>query len=166
MRVLLDTTALNWLTDNAESAKEFLRARGVGRIEVLVTPEAAKEIRDTRDPVRLAALDTMLTNFFPLTPTRVPRLGAFRLGLGRVAQPADTSRLEALQFLHDGQDRNLATNAGGYQCDVFLTRDYEMSSKKRTRVEACLAGTRVLTPEALMLELNEWSMDTLKKPEK
>lgn len=75
MRVLLDTTALNWLTDNAGSAEEFLQARRTGRIEVLVTPEAAKEIRDTKDPVRLAALKAMLTNFFPLTPTRVPRLG-------------------------------------------------------------------------------------------
>jgi predicted nucleic acid-binding protein len=155
MRVLLDTTALNWLTDNPGSAEEFLQARRAGRIEVLVTPEAANEIRDTKDPLRRAALEAMLTNFFPLTPTRVPRFGAFRSGLGRVAQPADMSRLDALQFLHDGQDRNLATNAGGYRCDVFLTRDQEMSSKKRTRVEAQLGGTRVLTPEAFMLELND-----------
>jgi hypothetical protein len=72
MKVLLDTSAINWLTDNPEPAQEFFACRDRGVIEVLVTPEAAKEVRDTKDPVRRAALEATLSRFFPLTPTRFP----------------------------------------------------------------------------------------------
>ena len=155
MRVLLDTSALNWLADNPTLAAEFMAARHAGIINVLVTPEAAKEVRDTKDAARLSALEATLAAFFPLAPTRVPRLGAFRLGLARVAQPSDTSRLEALSFLHDGQDRNLAANAAGHRCDVFITCDREMSSDKRALVEARLGRTRVLEPEQFLDELRQ-----------
>jgi len=49
MKVLLDTSAINWLTDNPGPAQEFFACRDRGVIEVLVTPEAAKEVRDTKD---------------------------------------------------------------------------------------------------------------------
>ena len=77
------------------------------------------------------------------------------MGLGRVALPSDTARLAGLNFLRDGQDRNLAANAGGYRCDVFLTRDREMYLAKRAHVEAELGGTRVLEPEEFMRELTQ-----------
>ena len=153
MRVLLDTSAINWLTDAPDGATRFFCARDRGLFTALVTPEAAKEVRDTRDPGRRAALQATLSRFFPLTPTQVPRAGAVRSGLGRVSLPDDTERLAALSFLDDGQDRNLAANAGGYRCDVFLTRDHEMSRDKRTQVEGQLGGGRVLEPEAFLREL-------------
>jgi hypothetical protein len=134
LRILLDTSALNWLTDHPEEAIEFFAARTAGFIEALVTPEAANEIRRTKDPDRLAALKAVLARFFPLTPTRLPRLGAFRLGMARHATESDVALFDSLNFLRDGQDRNLATNAAGYRCDLFVTCDREMSSQKRAKV--------------------------------
>lgn len=97
MKVLLDTSAINWLTDNPGPAREFFACRDRREIEVLVTPEAAKEVRDTPDPTRRAALEGTLSRFFPLTPTRVPRLGAFRAGQGRIALSGDMARLGGLR---------------------------------------------------------------------
>jgi hypothetical protein len=153
MKVLLDTSALNWLSDHAEAASAFLEARDRGAIEALVPPEAATEVRNTRDPERRAQLERTLTKFFPLTPTRVPRLGAFRLGMARLATACDVARLDALTILKDGQDRNIAANAGGYRCDVFQTCDREMSVTKRSHLEVILGGTRVLEPQAFLAEL-------------
>jgi hypothetical protein len=66
----------------------------------------------------------MLGRFFPLTPTRVAGFGPHaRAGLVRVSLPSDTARLAELGLLRDAQDRNLAANAGGYGCDIFLTLD-------------------------------------------
>jgi hypothetical protein len=94
----------------------------------------------------------MLSRFFPLTPTRVPRLGAFRLAMGRWSTETDLARLERLGLLRDGTGRNIAANAGGYRCDVFLTCDHEMSRTKRLELEAILGGTRVLEPAAFLAE--------------
>ena len=113
----------------------------------------AVEIRRTTDPDRRAALERVLARFFPITPTRVPRLGAFRLAMGRRSTDSDLARLERLGLLRDGQDRNIAANAGGYRCDVFLTCDKEMSRKKRAQLETLLDGARMLEPEAFMAEL-------------
>ncbi len=153
MKVLLDTSAINWLTDNEGLAQEFFAARDSGVFEAIVTPEAAKEVRDTRNPARRVTLEGTLSRFFPLKPTRVPRSGAVRSGLGRAASPEDTDRLAAVGFLGEGQDRNLATNAGGYRCDAFLTGDTEMSIRKRQELEIQLGGTRVLEPDTFMDEL-------------
>jgi hypothetical protein len=155
MRVLLDTSALNWLADHTEGAEALFQARGRGVIEVLVSPEAATEVRNTSNSGRRAHLESVLSSFFPLTPTRVARLGAFRLGMARLATESDVARVNALEFLKDGQDRNIAANAGGYRCDVFLTCDKEMSVRKRLQVEATLGGTRVLEPEAFVAELRQ-----------
>jgi len=155
MKVLLDTSALNWLADHPDRAGEFFGARVAGVIQVLVTPEAATEIRRTKDPTRLALLETTLAKFFPLTPTRLPRLGAVRLGMGRMDNEADFARFDTLAFLRDGQDRNLAANAAGYRCDVFVTCDSEMSAQKKALLESCLAGTRVLEPDELLAELRD-----------
>jgi hypothetical protein len=153
MKVLLDTSALNWLADHTESATAFFEARHLGVIEVLVPPEAATEVRNTRHSERRALLESLLSSFYPLTPTLVPRLGAFRLGMARLATERDVARLNALRFLRHGQDRNIAANAAGYRCDVFLTCDQEMSVRKRSKVEATLGGTHVLEPEAFVAEL-------------
>ncbi len=162
MKVALDTSAINWLADNEELAREFFAARDDGLFETVVTPEAAKEVRDTRDHARKRDLERMLSHFFPLTPTRVPRFGAVRFGLARVALTEDTDHLAALDFLRDGQDRNLAANAGGYRRDVFITRDGEMSRNKREALELELGGTRVLEPPAFMHELRR--MPTAARP--
>ena len=153
MKVLLDTSALNWLADTPDEAREFFAARNAGIIQVLVTPEAATEIRNTNDLARLAFLEATLAKFFPLTPTRLPRLGAFRLGMGLIDNEADFARFNALAFLRDGQDRNLAANAADYRCDVFLPRDRQMSAKKKARLESHLVGTRILEPAEFLEEL-------------
>jgi predicted nucleic acid-binding protein len=146
MKVLLDTSAINWLTDNPDAATTFFAARAAGRFQAIVTPEVADEIRRTKDAARLDALEE--------TPTRVPRLGV-RLGLARVSLAEDRARLAALDVLRDGQDANLAANAGGYGCDVFLTGDREMSRQKRAEVEAALGQTRVVEPEEFVAQLLE-----------
>lgn len=153
MRILLDTSAVNWLADHQSFAAEFFAARNNGRIQVLVPPEVATEIRNTVNLQRRTLLEDLLARFFPLTPTRVPRLGAFRLNMARLPTDGDLARLEMLQHLKDGADRSIAANAGGYRCDVFVTRDREMSRTKRLFLEHALSGTRVLEPEALLEEL-------------
>ena len=160
MRVLLDTSALNWLADHADSRAKILAAVENGRLEVLVTPEAAVEIRNTEGPERQAALEDVLAAFVPLTKTRVPRLGAFRLGSARVSLPEDSARLAKLAFLKDGQDRNLAANAGGYRCDAFVTCDKEMAVRKRQQLEIVLDGTRVLQPDELLRQLADTDQAT------
>jgi len=153
MKVLLDTSALNWLTDHREEAYHFFEARDRGEIDVLVPLEVATEVRKTNDPERRAALERVLSRFLPITPTRVPRLGAFRLAMGRWPSENDLARLKALKLLRDGQDRDIAANAGGYRCDVFMTCDTEMSRTKRPQLETILGGTRVLEPESFLEEI-------------
>jgi len=155
MRVCLDTSALNWMADTVGTLDQLLIARDAGQVEVLVLPEAADEIRRTPDPARRAQLEAVLSCFFPLVPTRVPRLGTMRLGLARLPTKEDEARLAAVGFLRDGQDRNLVTNAAGYRCDVFVTNDGEMAQRKLERLEAQLGGTRVLRPEQFFAELQE-----------
>jgi predicted nucleic acid-binding protein len=160
MKALLDTSALNWFVDNTDAAAVLLDARTRGLVEVLVPPETASEARNTKNENRRAHLESFLANFFPLAPTRVPRLGAFRLGLARIDNAADFARLDQLGFLKGGQDRNIAANAGGYRCDVFLTRDREMSVAKRAQLEVTLGGTRVLEPAAFVAELQRLLEET------
>ena len=93
MKVLLDTSFINWLTDDPLCAQEFFAARDRGVFETMVPPEVAKEVRDTKDESRRSALEATLRSFFPLTPTRVPRSGSARSGLARISLPADTARL-------------------------------------------------------------------------
>jgi PIN domain nuclease of toxin-antitoxin system len=153
MKALLDTSALNWLADNPEGAAKLLAHCARGAVEVLVTLEAMTEILATPEPERRAQLESILAQF-PLTPTRIGRLGAFRLGQARVALDHDMARLNELQFLHDGMDRLLAANAGGYACDVFVTCDREMSRDKRTTLAAALGSTRVLELEMFLAGLD------------
>jgi hypothetical protein len=153
MRAGLDTSALNWLADNAWALDPILAARGAGLLEVIVTPEAADEIRRTPDPGRNKLLEDALSRFFPLTPTHVPRLGSMRLGRARLPTQVDETRLDAIGFLRDRTDRDLATNAAGYGCDVFVTRDGEMVRQKKERLEAELGNTRVVSPEQFLGEV-------------
>ena len=143
------------MADNPGSADQLIEARDAGTIEVLVVPEAAHEIRNTPDPERRAQLEAVLSRFFPLTPTRVPRVGTARVGLARLPTPEDESRLAAVEFLRDGQDRNLVTNAAGYRCDVFVTDDGEMAKRKLKRLEAHLGGTRVIRTKQFLAELKQ-----------
>ena len=152
LRALFDTTALNWFTDNPSAFEQLERAREAGAIRVLVTPEAAAEIRATSDPSRRADLEAVLARF-PLTPTRIARSGTAISGLALSASDSAVETLDGLGFLRDGPDRLVAANTGGYRCDFFVTRDAEMAKQKLGRVEAVLGGCRVVTPEVLCSEL-------------
>lgn len=149
MKVSLDTCAINWLCDNPEAAAEFLDAHRRGRFVVVVSPEAAAEIRRTPVAERRAALEAMLANFFPLTPTRHPRAGV-RSGMGRIPTARDEARLEAIGFLNGIVDRVVASNAAGERCDVVLTTDSELWKRKRKALEEQLGGTKVLHPFAFL----------------
>jgi hypothetical protein len=116
-------------------------------------PEAAYEIRRTQDSAREAALEAVLSHSYPLVPTRVPRSGTARCGLPRPSTREDQERLAAVGFLKDGQDRNLMTNAAGYGCDVFVTREGEMATRKVNSLEAQLGGMRVVRPEVFWADL-------------
>jgi hypothetical protein len=156
VRVLLDTSALNWLTDTPTQADVFFAAKAAARFDALVVPEAAWEIRKTADPVRRANLEVTLARFFPLTATRVPRLGSTAiLGLMRLPTADDERRLQEVSFLRDGPDRDLAVNAAGYRAEFFLTCDTEMNTQKLARLEAALQGTRVVHPAQFLAELDQ-----------
>ncbi len=155
MRVLLDTSTLNWLADSPVQASVFFAARAAGRFEAVVVPEAAWEIRKTRDAARRAMLEATLAQFFPLTPTRVPRLGTTAiLGLMRLPTAEDEARLAKVAFLRDGPDRDLVVNAAGYRVDFFLTRDGEMYEEKLVQLEPELGGTRILHPAEFLAQLD------------
>ena len=153
MRVCLDTSALNWMADNSGTLEQLLMAMDRGSVSVLVHPETADEIRRTPDPDRRSKLESVLSHFVPLGPTRVPRLGTMRLGLARLPTAQDEARLEVVNFLRDGSDRTLVTNAAGDRCDAFVTHDGEMAKRNLGRLEAELGGTRVLRPEQFFAEL-------------
>jgi hypothetical protein len=55
LKVLLDTSVVNWLVDNPPAAHAFFRGRDERLFETMVTPEAATEVRDTKNPDRLTS---------------------------------------------------------------------------------------------------------------
>jgi hypothetical protein len=62
---LLDTSGLNRLADDPFALAHMEQARATGTVEVALTAEAAAEIRNTRDPARLAKLEIILAALFP-----------------------------------------------------------------------------------------------------
>jgi len=157
MKACLDTSAINWLADNTGAKDAVQQARQRGLLEIVVTPEAAVEVRATKDLARRSLLKEVLSRFFPLAPARIPRLGATRLALARCPTADDEKRLAAVSFLRDGADRQLVVNAAGYGVDVFVTGDKEMYARKRDRLEGHLSGTRVVDPPAFLSRSGECS---------
>ena len=63
--VLLDTTAVNWFADHNTDLQVIRDAVAARVVQIVLTPEAAKEIKDTTNPARLAELEGVLAAFFP-----------------------------------------------------------------------------------------------------
>jgi hypothetical protein len=153
LRAFVETSAVNWLADWPDEAGRFFQFVEAGRLVPVVTREVSFETRRTSDHRRREQLERVLRQFFPLAPTYLPRMGAFRLGMGMMTNGQPSQTYVDLGFLAHPLDRTHLVNAACYRCDVFLTRDAEMLKEKVQNIEALLGVTRVLHPRSLLEEM-------------
>jgi hypothetical protein len=102
---------------------------------------------------RLQKLEAVLSRFFPLAPTYLPRSGTARAGMAMMADSRPTETFVDLGFLSGRMDRTHLVNAHGHRCEVFLTKDAEMLKEKVQEIEALLGVTRIAHPRAFLTEL-------------
>lgn len=153
MKAFLDTNVFDWLLANETALGTLKNAAAHGALTVIASPEAAVEVRRTPNEIKRRNLEAVLSLVLPLRPTRLPRLGAMRLGLGvfssdvvwdlhdEVASVPGANRLDPVHLL----------NAKAEHCEVFVTNDRELL-KKATRLRA-LMGVDVIAPAELIVRI-------------
>ena len=133
MKIFLDTSAVNWLTEESNHATALLGLHRSEQVKLVAGAEVALEARRTHNPVKRAKLEAILEELFTLLPTRLPRSGTASLGLA-IAQPGAKEMWEELvgqmweELVGLGKkinnlDPTHLLNAHFEKCDYFLHRD-------------------------------------------
>ena len=156
-RVFVETSAINWLADHQTGAQHFFDLRADGAFFSIATPDVANEIRQTRDSERRNLLEQSLARFFPLKPTWLPRAGRARAGLAILSSDAVWKRNTDLAFLKDGLDRVHLVNAAQWSCEVFVTEDQELWSKKWEAIAGILGPMKIQRVEAFLSTFRDCS---------
>jgi len=148
MKIFLDTSAVNWLTEESKEATTLLELHRYERIQ-LAGLEVAYEVRKTPDQAKKTRLEEILEQIYPLAPTHFGRMGVARADL-TIAHGDDAKimweQLKDLGSKLNRWDPTHLLNAHYEECDYFLHRDKGLRSKV-DEIEAIIAPKLVHTDD-------------------
>jgi rRNA-processing protein FCF1 len=145
LRVVLDTSAINWLVDTAGAVDTVKAAVAAGAVDVMRTHVNIDEVEATPDAERRGVLRVCVEDVSRPVPTGTAVFDVSRYGEARYGSTLAIAAFEGVKISNPKhvKDALIAATAFFEDC-VLVTRDNDLARRARKQ------GLTVMTPDELV----------------